>query len=65
MVDPPAAASMVRYLRVAADGSKKNSNWLFNDKDDQHDIMAAKIINCCQTLVLTSVLCIHLIKNCW
>ena len=34
MVDPPAAASMVRYLRVAANGSKKNPNWLFNDKDE-------------------------------
>ena len=25
---------MVRYLCVAANGSKKNPNWLFNDKDE-------------------------------
>ena len=41
MVDPPAAASMVRYLCVAANGTKKNPNYLLNEQDDQHDAMAA------------------------
>lgn len=41
MVDPPAAASMVRYLRVAANSTKKNPNYLLNEQYDQHEAMAA------------------------
>ena len=44
MVDPPAAASMVRYLRVAANSTKKNPNYLLNEQYDQHEAMAALIV---------------------